>query len=97
MPWRNPTSYPFDKASVVLNAPQESGVYALRHKKTWVYVGESSDVLSQLIQLLDGDNACITMFPDRTFSYELVHPVARPWRLDDVVRELRPVCKSKLG
>jgi hypothetical protein len=60
-------------------------------------VGESSDVLSQLIQLLDGDNACITMFPDLTFSYELVHPVARPWRLNDVVRELRPVCNSKLG
>jgi hypothetical protein len=97
MPWKNPTSYPFDKASIILNAPHESGVYALRNKTTWVYIGESSDVLAQLVQHLDANNACIAMFPDLMFSYELVHPVVRPWRLDDVVRELRPICNPKLG
>ena len=97
MPWRNPASFPFDRASVMLNAPQESGVYALRTRTTWVYIGESNDVLAQLVQHLTGDNACITIFPDLTFSFELVHPVVRPWRLHDVVKEFRPVCSSRAG
>src|SRR5215831_5597510 len=43
MPWRNPVRYPFDKTSIILNAPNGSGVYALRNEHTWIYVGESKD------------------------------------------------------
>jgi len=96
MPWRNPISYPLDTASVILNAPQESGVYALRHGKTWVYIGESKDILAQLVQHLRGENFCIERFPNMTFSYELSPPIARTWRMNELIRELCPVCQPML-
>jgi hypothetical protein len=84
-------------ASVLLNAPKESGVYGLRSGTTWVYIGESSNIIAQLIQHLSGDNVCIEMFTDLTFCFELVPPMARSWRLDDLVRELRPACNPTAG
>ena len=97
MPWNNPTSHVFSRISVIENAPQESGVYALRYQSTWVYVGESENIRAQLIQHLNGDNACITVYPSLTFSYELISSVTRSWRQDELVRELRPTCNPRLG
>jgi hypothetical protein len=97
MPWSNSTTYPFNETSVILNAPAESGVYALYNKTTWVYVGESSNILAQLVQHLNGDVACITMFPDLGFSYELHRPGMRAWRLQELISEFRPVCNPSLS
>lgn len=97
MPWNNPTSYVFSRISVIENAPQESGVYSLRYQSTWVYVGESENIRAQLIQHLNGDNACITVYPSLTFSYELISPVTRSWRQDELVREFRPTCNRRLS
>ena len=69
MPWRNAISYPFDIASVVRSAPSESGVYALRNEKTWIYIGESKDILAQLVQHLRRDSECVQRFPKLTFTY----------------------------
>jgi len=96
MPWGNPTTYPFAAASIMQNAPKESGVYALYNGTTWVYVGESSNILAQLMQHLNGDVACITMFPRLGFSYELVRPGMRTWRMQEVISEFRPVCNPSL-
>ena len=75
MAWRNLTWYPFSESSVLLNAPHESGVYALFNKTTWVYVGESKNIRAQLIGHLNGDVGCLTLFPNLTFSFELLLPV----------------------
>ncbi|MGH7305633.1 MAG: hypothetical protein ACRELZ_20305 [Candidatus Rokuibacteriota bacterium] len=96
MAWRNPASYPFSTSSILLNAPHESGVYALFNKTTWVYVGESRNIRAQLMGHLNGDIACIAMFPSLTFSYELLLPLICPWRLSEVISELRPVCNTRL-
>jgi len=97
MLWRNPPSYPFDTSSVRLNAPQEAGIYALRSPTRWVYVGESDNIRAQLIQHLNGDNACITVHPSLTFSYELVPDAIRAWRQDELVSEFRPICNPRPG
>ena len=97
MPWNNPISHPFQTTAVILYAPQASGVYALRNAETWVYVGESRDILAQLVQHLNGDNACIKRFRDLTFSYELVPGVERTSRMNELIRELRPVCQPMRG
>src|SRR5437660_8825699 len=54
VPWANPTSYTFSRASVLLNAPERSGVYVLHSKTTWVYIGEGENIREQLLQHLDG-------------------------------------------
>ena len=98
MPWRNNAiSYPFDIASVILNAPQDSGVYALRDTTIWVYIGESKDILAQLVQHIKSDRRCIKRFPNLTFTYELSPSIARTFRMNELIREFRPVCQSMLG
>jgi hypothetical protein len=92
MPWGNQTSYAFTRTSVVLNAPERSGVYALYSKATWVYIGEGENIRAQLLQHLDGANASISVFPDLTFSYELIPPPRRAWRQEELVSGLRPIC-----
>ncbi|PYN85256.1 MAG: hypothetical protein DMD87_23645 [Candidatus Rokuibacteriota bacterium] len=96
MSWINPTRYPFTQRSVVVNAPMQSGVYALHNGIRWIYVGETSDILAQLVQLLNGDNAFLTVFRDLTFSYELLPEVTRAWRRAELVREFRPICNAQL-
>ena len=96
MAWRNLTWYPFSESSVLLNAPHESGVYALFNKTTWVYVGESKNIRAQLIGHLNGDVGCLTLFPNLTFSFELLLPVVSAWRLNEVLSEFRPVCNPRL-
>lgn len=91
-PWGNRTSYSFNRTSVVLHAPEGSGVYVLYSKTTWLYIGEGENIRAQLLQHLDGDNACISVFPDLTFSYELIPSAMRAWRQDELVSELRPIC-----
>ena len=44
MLWHHGIDYPLDEISVTLNAPEESGVYAIRSRATWVYVGESDNI-----------------------------------------------------
>ena len=103
MPWGNPRTYPLTEASVVLSAPERSGVYALHgvHSLTGaracVYVGEAKDIHSQLIGHLREGDACLAMFRDLTFSYELIAPAALSLRLDELIRELRPICVQHWG
>jgi hypothetical protein len=95
--WTSPARYSFSHTSVVLNAPDQSGVYALHYQATWVYVGESANIRAQLLQHLNGDNACITVYPHLSFSYELIHEAVRAWRQDEVIKEFRPTCNPWLG
>ena len=75
-----------------MNAPIRSGVYALHHGTRWIYVGEASDILAQLIQHLHGDGVGITMFSGLTFSYELLSEVTRARRQAELIQYFRPIC-----
>ena len=94
--WSNRARYPFTPKSVVIHAPMESGVYALHNGTTWIYVGETADILAQLVQHLSGNNFCLERFPNLTFSYELSPPIARTWRMSELIREFCPVCQPML-
>ena len=52
--------YSFTHISIVLNAPERSGVYALHYQTSWIYMGESANIRAQLLQHLRRDNAAIT-------------------------------------
>jgi len=97
VPWKNSTSYRFDRASVAIHAPPESGVYAIFAGTTWIYVGESLDIRAQLMEHLDGDNPCFTVFPGLMWSYELHLSETCAWRQGELVREFHPVCNSSWG
>jgi excinuclease UvrABC nuclease subunit len=97
MPWGNPTSYEFSRMSVVRNAPEQSGIYALYHRATWVYIGETENIRAQLLQHLDGDDTRITVYPALSFSYVLAPAATRAWRYEELIREYHPVCNPKVG
>jgi hypothetical protein len=94
MQWRNRANHPFNRGSVILNAPMQSGVYVLRDQTRWIYVGETNDILARLIQHLDGDNSCIALFRNLTFSYEVLPEVVRGGRLEELIRKFRPICNQ---
>jgi hypothetical protein len=97
MPWANPTNYEFSRMSIVRNAPEQSGIYALYHRATWVYIGETENIRAQLLQHLEGDVTCVAVYPALAFSYVLAPPAIRAWRQDELVREFHPFCNLKLG
>lgn len=97
MPWNSPNSYRFAADAITTHAPAGSGVYGLYSAQQWIYIGESHDIRSRLLQHLRGDNECITRLNPASFVFELapVHQlVARQIAL---IREFRPVCNQRSG
>jgi len=83
--------YPFDEKSVLAYAPRQSGVFALFSDAACLYVGESSDLRSQLMQhLKDKDRGL-------AFSYERLPEVFRARRCAELTIELRPVYRPSAG
>jgi excinuclease UvrABC nuclease subunit len=91
-PW-----FPDNYASIVANAPAQSGVYALFKPGVWIYVGESGDIRARLLQHLNGDNPCITQNAPTGFQFELVAANQRVARQNQLILALKPICNQKLG
>jgi excinuclease UvrABC nuclease subunit len=90
--------FPWNRASILANAPQASGVYAIFNSKNWIYVGESGDIQARLLEHLNGDNLCIIQNLPTGFQFELVAGQAqRVARQNQLIVELKPVCNQKLG
>jgi len=83
--------YPFDEKSVLTYAPSESGVYALFNDATCLYVGESSDIRSQLMQHLKDKDGGLA------FSYERLPLISRARRRAELMIELRPIYRLGAG
>ena len=83
--------YPFDEESVLVYAPRQSGVYALFDDWGCFYVGESSDLRSQLMQHLKDKAGGLA------FSYERLSAMSRARRCAELTIELRPVYRPSPG
>ena len=46
--------YQFERESIVLKAPESSGVYGL-YSALWIYIGESDNIRARLLEHLAGD------------------------------------------
>ena len=49
--------YRFQHESIVLKAPESSGVYGL-YSALWIFIGESDNIRAGLLEHLAGDNPC---------------------------------------
>ena len=100
MPWNNQNSYAYNRPSILQNAPNASGVYALFTRNEWVYIGESGDIQARLLEHLRTDqqeNPCIVRYNPAHFSYELWPANQRVQRQNQLIVELRSVCNQRLG
>ena len=88
-------SFPYNFASILARAPAQGGVYALFKDGVWIYIGETGDIRSRLLQHLNGDDHCITTNAPAAFQFELVKAnqrVARQHHL--ILAALKPVCNQ---
>lgn len=96
-----PADGAFTRASILANAPNASGVYALYDSNGYIYIGEGKDIQGRLIDHLNGDNACITRRQPTSFAFDLVAANQRVARQDALIAELGTMapagCNQKLG
>lgn len=98
MPWNGTQGFLFNRISVLANAPEASGVYAMFNKGVWVYIGEAQNIRDRLIQHITNEqNPCVRRSNPQWFAYELVSPVYRVARQDQLILELHPTCNQRLG
>jgi hypothetical protein len=62
----------FPRESILLNAPETSGVYGL-YNACWIYLGEADNIKRGLLEHLTGEDACINRHQPFGFAFELVH------------------------
>jgi hypothetical protein len=98
MPWDGTQIGPFTRNGILANTPNASGVYALWTGDTFVYIGESNDILRQLLELFGSRRPCIIKYARLVFGYELVPTAAqRVARHDQLICELLPACNQIAG
>lgn len=93
MPFDHPIPRPLNSRSVMLFAPNQSGVYGISTQHEWVYVGESDDIRSALLLFLEvqekgGRDNDILARPG--FVFETCARGSRHGRQDQLVREYEP-------
>ena len=86
--------YRFERESIVLHAPESSGVYGLC-SVIWIYVGEADNIRACLLEHLAGDNPSINNYEPFGFAFELVSPPDRSRRLEELRMELQPLCMRR--
>ena len=89
------SKYRFQSESILLNAPESSGVYGL-YSALWVHLGETDNIRAQLLEDLSGDDPCIRTYQPSGFAFELVSPAERSCRLKELISELQPLCRRKV-
>jgi hypothetical protein len=86
------STYPWAIASIVQNAPRQSGVYAILGEQDCVYVGASGDIQASLLAHIKGDNSCITRNSPIGFQFSLVPSSLRVFQLNQLIIALWPIC-----
>ena len=94
MPWYNSSGYSFDYDSIVMNAPAESGVYAISRGGVWVFFGETGDIRQRLLEHLKGDNPVMAFVKPSHFSFELWPESIRVRRRNELIAEFPTLCNT---
>ena len=84
----------FQRESILLNAPESSGVYGL-YGAVWIHLGEADNIRTRLLEDLSSDDPCIRNYQPSGFAFEVVSQAERSRRLQELVIELQPLCRRK--
>ena len=84
----------FERESVLLNAPEASGVYGL-YNVLWIYIGEAENIRLRLLEHLGGDNRCINHYRPSGFAFELAGLEQLIRRRLELAEALEPLCEGK--
>jgi excinuclease UvrABC nuclease subunit len=87
------SGHAWSDSSIKANAPQSSGVYAI-YSAVWIYIGESNDIQSRLLEHWNGDNACITLAIPTAFAFEVCNLSERVRRQATLIGRFGPLCNQ---
>ena len=76
-------------------APTLPGVYGISNAREWIYIGETENIQSALLDHMLKPGTSVMQHKPTGFVYEVCAPEARPTRQDCLVREYEPVCNRR--
>jgi hypothetical protein len=91
MAWTG-VNFLWNRAKIISHVPASPGVYAIWRPDTWIYVGETADLLVRLLEHFDGNPLCIARQQPTAFGFELVPAGARVARQSELIQLLKPIC-----
>ena len=77
--------FPWTYQSIMANAPDQSGVYAIYNQNQWIYFGEGKSVRARLLAHWNGDNPCILTNNPTGFNFELMTEAQRVARQNALI------------
>lgn len=90
-------AFNYELQSIILNAPPDSGIFAIFAWDACVFVGEAADICASLLAIYSAADSFSPRVDPTHFSVELVSPASRAQRQEERIRELDPVCNLKVG
>jgi hypothetical protein len=92
MDWKG-SDYSWSRASILMNAPNFSGVYVVWNGEGCIYVGETHDLQRRLLDHFDNPPRCmIEGTPPTAFGFEICSVDLRTRRSSFLSLALRPRC-----
>ena len=90
MPFNPFTPRSLTVASVSMNAPAAPGIYGVTNAGGWIYIGQSDNIQSSLLEHLQDNNSRLMREQPTGFVFELCGAAGRSARQDRLVLEYEP-------
>ena len=95
MPFDQFTPRNFTNYAIQMYAPILSGVYGISNAREWIYIGESDNIQSSLLNHLHEVNTSLMKHEPAGFVFEVCDQANRASRQDRLVGEYGPSCNGQ--
>ncbi|MCC6536039.1 MAG: hypothetical protein IT162_00710 [Bryobacterales bacterium] len=95
MPFSPAFPRPFAANEISANVPETSGIYGVSNAGEWIYIGETPNLRSTLLGLLQRPNASLDGRVPTGFVFEVCAEASRPERQHRLVLEYKPTCNQE--
>jgi hypothetical protein len=92
MPFEHLTPRPFSLGAIATYAPAAAGVYGISNAHEWIYIGQTDDIRSSLLNHLRDVSTALMKRQPSGFVYEICDGARRSARQDRLVLEYGPAC-----
>jgi len=92
MPFNQFTPRNFTSDAVQMYAPVVSGVYGISNAREWIYIVETDNIQSSLLDHLHETNTTLMKREPTGFVFEVCDQARRASRQDRLVTEYGPAC-----
>jgi hypothetical protein len=92
MPFEQLTPRRFTSGSIQTYAPSASGVYGISNAQEWIYIGETDNIQSALLDHLQYLYTSLMKRQPTGFVFEVCDGAHRSARQDRLVLEYEPAC-----